>query len=139
MIDFRRMRIMINSLQETIWNLERMEANATRITSNITGMPRGGSGNRQEDAMIALADAREAYREAFGALQAMRDELEPLIDTLLEDPDERAVMRLRYIKGYRPSSISTMLFKSERSVYYYLNRAEHKIARKQHWITAQNS
>ncbi len=126
MIDLVRMRLLMSRLPRMLWDAERKMANAERITPSITGMPRGGSGNRQEDANVAYADAMDAYREAFAELEQMRKELEPLISRI-EDVDVRAVMRLRYIHGYRPAEIPGVIYKSERSTYYYLTRGEHEI------------
>lgn len=126
MIDFKRMRWLINKLPKIRWSVELKAANATRITATITGMPRGGGGNRQENAYIALADATDAYHEALEELEAMRAELEPLVDALT-DIDERAVMRMRYMKGYKPEEIAETIHRTDRSVYIYLKRAERKI------------
>lgn len=126
MIDFRRFRWLINKLQRIQWDVERKEAAATRITTNITGMPRGGGGNRQEEAYVILADVLDAYRESLAELDAMRAELKPFVDALT-DPDERAVMRMRYMDGYAPSAIAAGIHLDERSVYRYLTRAERKV------------
>jgi len=126
MIDFRRMRWLMGKLDRIKWDVERKEANATRITSVITGMPRGGGGNRQEDAYVILADVLDAYREAIQELDDMRGELIPLIDSL-PDPDGRAVMRMRYLDGYHPDEIATAIRRDVRSVYRYLKRSERQI------------
>ena len=96
MIDFYRMRRLINMLPRIKWDIERKMANAERITSNITGMPRGENGNRQEDAYIILADVMDAYHETLEELEQMRTELKPYVDNLT-NPHERAVMRMRYM------------------------------------------
>lgn len=128
MINFYRMRYLMDRVPKLLWDTERAEANATRITSNITGMPKGGSMNRQEDSYITLAEVRDAYREANEELTTMLAELMPQIDAL-DDVDEKAVMRLRYLQGRKPDEIAIMLGKSRRGVYYFLTRAERKINR----------
>ena len=130
MINFIRMRKLMRELPDIEWDLERLSANATRITSHITGMPRGGGGNRQEDVAIALADATDAYRAALDELAEMRAELEPMID-LLDDINDQGVMRMRYIKGYKPDEIAVILEMSRRGVYYHLSHSERIINRKQ--------
>ena len=62
-------------------------------------------------------------------LHDMRVILDPLINEL-DNADDRAVMRLRYIKGYSPEDIAEAIHRSDRSIYYYLSRAEDQIARK---------
>ena len=127
MIDFQRMRRLINMLPQIQWDVERKMANAERITSNITGMPRGGNGNRQEDAYIILADVVDAYHETLEELEQMRAELKPYVDRLA-NPHERAVMRMRYMDGHRPEKIALAIDRDVRSVYRYLKRAEKQIA-----------
>lgn len=127
MIDFLRMRELIKKLPKIQWDVEKKEANAERITSRITGMPRSGKdGNRQEDALIALADAREAYQEAIDELESMRKELLPLIDRI-EDINEKAMIRMRYMKGHSIEEIAETIERDNRSVYRYLTKAEGKI------------
>lgn len=126
MIDFKRMRWLINKLRHIQWEVEQKESNAMRVTSHITGMPRGGGTNKQEEAYIILADVLDAYHESLAELDNMRTELKPLID-ILDDPDERAVMRMRYMNGYRPETIAIGIHVEERTVYRYLKLAEKKI------------
>lgn len=131
MVDLRRMRLLIKKLPKIEWDVEKKMANATRITTSITGMPRGGDGaNRQEEANIALADAREAYRETLEELEQMRAELTPMIDSL-EDINEKGTMRMRYIKGHRIDEIAETIDRDIRSVYRYLTSAEEKICEMQ--------
>ena len=70
----------------------------------------------------------DAYREILDELQRMRDALDPLIDTL-DNADDRAVMRLRYIKGYSPEDIADAIYRTNRSIYYYLARAEKQLVK----------
>lgn len=129
MIDLERMRYLMRKIPDLKWDVERRMANATRITSVLTGMP-GGSGKNQkmEAAIIALVQVKKAYREAIAELDAMRQELTPLIDAL-EDPDEKAVMRLRYLDGHTPDEIAQMVNRARSGVYMYLTRAERQIRR----------
>ena len=126
--DFFRMRWLIRRLPKLQWDIARKQATATKVTTVITGMPRGGGENRQEDAVIRLAIARDAYREALDELEAMREQLSPMIDRL-EDPDEKAAMRMRYLHGLSPEEIAETIHRTDRSVYIYLSRAERKITR----------
>ena len=127
MVDLKRMRILINRLPKELWEVEKAMAGATQMTANVTGMPRGGSsGNPQENRNIAYAEAKEAYREVIQELYDMQTELEPLIEKL-EDPDEKAAMRLRYLDGFRPRQIADSIYRTERCVFMYLKRAERRI------------
>ena len=129
-INLFHMRQLIRDTVKLQWRVEQEEAKATKITTVLTGMPRGGKQKSQvEDGAIRLADLKEAYAEVLSELYDMRAALDPLI-CALDNADDRAVMRLRYIKGYSPEDIADAIHRSDRSIYYYLSRAEDQIARK---------
>ena len=130
MINLYRMRQLMRQTIKVRWKIEREMARATKITTVLTGMPRGGSGRNQvEEGAIKLDEIRAAYRETLDELERMQDALDPLIDTL-DNADDRAAMRLRYIKGFSPEDIAEAINRTNRSVYYYLSRAEDQLARK---------
>ncbi len=127
MTDLRRMRQLMKRLPSILWEIEQKEANATRITSVITGMPRGGGGlNRSEDARLALIAVKDSYREALSELEALRHDLEQNL-VFLTDEDERAIMRMRYIHGYDPEQIAQAVSYHPRTIYRKLKSAEHKL------------
>lgn len=129
-INLFQMRRLIRETVKVQWRLEQEQAKATKITSVLTGMPRASGNHSQvEDGAIRLADLQEAYAEVLSDLHDMRAVLDPLIDEL-ENADDRAVMRLRYIKGFSPEDIAEAIHRSDRSIYYYLSRAENEICRK---------
>lgn len=130
MVNLYRMRQLIRQTVKVQWKLEQEEARATKITTILTGMPRGGGNHDQvQEGAIKLAELKEAYRETIGALEEMRRIIDPMISTL-ENADDRAVMRLRYIKGFSPEDIAEAIHRTDRSVYYYLSRAEDQLVRK---------
>lgn len=130
MVNLYRMRQLIRQTVKVQWKLEQEEARATKITTVLTGMPRGGGNHDQvQDGAIKIAELKDAYREVLNELEEMRKVLDPLINSL-ENPDDRAVMRLRYIKGFSPEDIADAICKTDRSVYYYLSRAEDQLVRK---------
>ncbi len=130
MVNLYRMRKLIRDMVKVQWKIEQEQAKATKITTVLTGMPRGGSGHNQvEDGAIRIIDVKEAYREVVAELERMKAELDPLIDNL-DNADDRAVMRLRYIKGFSPEDIAEAIHRTDRSIYYYLSRAEDQLAQK---------
>jgi len=130
MVNLYRMRQLIRQTVKVQWKIEQEKARATKITTVLTGMPRGGKqSNQVEDGAIKLADLKEAYGEIVEELENMRIELDPLISEL-DNADDRAVMRLRYIKGFSPEDIAEAIHRTDRSVYYYLSRAEDLLVRK---------
>ena len=130
MVNLYRMRKLIRDMVKVQWKIEQEQAKATKITTVLNGMPRGGSEHNQvEDGAIRIIDIKEAYREVVAELERMKTELEPLIDNL-DNADDRAAMRLRYIKGFSPEDIAEAIHRTDRSIYYYLSRAEDQLARK---------
>ena len=130
MVNLYRMRQLIRQTVKAQWTIVQAEAKATRITTILTGMPHGGgTKDKIQDGAIKLAELRDAYREIVTELEAAQMALDPLIDTL-ENADDRAVMRLRYIRGFSPEDIAEAIHRTDRSVYYYLSRAEDQLARR---------
>lgn len=130
MINLFRMRQLLRQTVKVQWRIEQEEARATKITTVLTGMPRGGGQHDQvQDGAIRVAELRDAYREIMEELETAQAALDPLISKL-EDADDRAVMRLRYIKGFSPEDIAEAIHRTDRSVYYYLSRAEDQLARR---------
>ena len=129
MVNLYRMRLLMRYTIKARWKVEKEMARATKITTTLTGMPRGGAGHDQvAEGAIKIDEIKQAYRETLGELEQMQSELDPLIDTL-DNPDDRAVMCLRYIECYSPEDIAEAIHRTDRSVYYYLSRAEDQLAR----------
>ena len=130
MVNLYRMRTLMRTTIKVRWKVEREMARATKITTVLTGMPHGGSGHDQvADGAIKVDEVKAAYREVLAELEQMQNELDPLINAL-DNPDDRAVMRLRYIECYSPEDIAEAIHRTDRSVYYYLSRAEDALARR---------
>ena len=129
MVNLYRMRKLIRDTVKLKWREEQERAKATKITTTITGMPRGSDNHSKvEDGAIKIASIMGAYDEVLTELQSMRVELEPMIRDLT-NADDRAVMRLRYIEGFSPEDIAEAIHRTPRSIYYYLSRAEDQLAR----------
>lgn len=130
MVILCRMRRLIKQIPSMLWDIDIAETSATNITSVLTGMPKAKSNqSKVENSAIKIAALKDAYAEVIDELNAMKEELQPLIDTL-DNADDRAAMRLRYINGYKPEDIANSRFRTARSIYYYLNRAEDTLVRK---------
>ena len=128
-INLYRMRMLGRTMEKLVWRMKQEESRAARMTASLTGMPRvHGNHSRVEEGAIRITDLKDAYRETMKELEEMRNALDPLIGTL-EDADERAVMRLRYIDGYDAEQIADAVFRTDRMIYYILSRAEKKLAR----------
>jgi len=74
--------------------IQRLEAQATRVTSNITGMPGGGSSDR-ELLLAKLADLKTECEFAKLRAEEKEQEVAAFIDKL-DDPTSRMILKLRY-------------------------------------------
>lgn len=128
-INLYRMRRMIRETGKLMWKIERTQAYATKSSASLSAIP-WGRGNRScvEDGAIQLIELKDAYHELLDELGKMRTELDPLISRL-ENADDRAVMRLRYIQGFRPEDIAKAIYMTDRMVYYILKRSENCLVR----------
>lgn len=124
---FRRMRILIRSTEKWAWRLERELARATNAGALLSKFPRGQRNTSVvEDSAIRISEFKAAYQESFNELHAMQEVLEELLKEL-DDPDERGILRLRYIDCYKPEDIAEAICRSDRSVYYIIARAERRL------------
>ena len=129
MVNLSRMRMLIGYERRIQFRYQKKLASATRITAQLTGLPRGSWNHSQvEDGAIELAEVREAYREVIDELQAMRNELEQLLPSL-DNPDDIGIMRLRYMDGCDLKDIPDAVCLSERAMFYHLAGAERKLMR----------
>ena len=89
--------------------LDLLEARALNVTSQLTGMPRGGSSDR-DAVLAALADATADYYRRLA--EAEQHELEVLnfIDSI-PDQMQRVILKLRYVDRKRWPSVLSYLQK----------------------------
>lgn len=84
--------------------LQRLEAQATKVTASLTGMPRGGGGD-SENLLAALADMRDQCSAAIVAAEQQVERVTEFIEKL-ENPVSRIILKLRYCDclewGLRP-------------------------------------
>lgn len=72
---------------------QRLEAAATRVTANITGMP-GGGGDR-ERLLVQLADLQDDCERARLQAEHQEERVAAFIN-MLQDPVSRVILKLRY-------------------------------------------
>ena len=76
MVDLRRMRFLINRLPAARFRVDKAMANATRVTSVLTGMPRGSaSDDRMAENVILLDLAKQARDQIVTELEDMRKQI----------------------------------------------------------------
>ncbi len=87
--------------------LDLLEARALNVTSQLTGMPRGGTAER--DAVLAsLADATDEYYKRLAKAESHELEVLNFIDSI---PDARCriILKLRYVDCRKWSSVLAQL------------------------------
>lgn len=119
--------------------LDAIESRATNITSQLTGMPRGGGAGR--DAILAsLADISRDYYLRLAKAEAQELEVLRFIDSL-PTPDSRTILKLKYVDCKRWSKVLAALQANgreinERQLFYLhgkaLNEAREKYKEMHH-------
>lgn len=109
--------------------IEQARMRATRTTSTLDGMPHTQkTRSKVEGAAVAIAYLEEKYADLLEEIRQAREELADMI-TALADPDQQAVLRLRYIKGYRPETIAAGINLCVRSVFTKLDQGKAELMR----------
>lgn len=94
--------------------LDAIESRAMNITSNLTGMPRGGGADR--DAVLAsLADVSRDYYLRLAKAEQTELEVLRFIDSL-PSPDSRMILKLKYIDCKRWSKVLETLRSNGREI-----------------------
>ena len=89
--------------------LDLLEARALNVTSQLTGMPRGGNSDR--DAVLAsLADATSDYYRRLAEAEQHELEVLSFIDSI-PDQMQRVILKLRYVDRKRWPAVLSYLQK----------------------------
>ena len=83
-------------------------------------------GDQTADGAILLNLAREALNKINAELEEMRKELKPYIEAI-DNPTQRKVMRLRYMKGMSVREIAYRECYSEPYIFRLLRRGEQAV------------
>ena len=127
MVNFSRMRFLINRLPAARFRVDKAISRATKTTTILTGMPRGSCiGSPTEEGALMVDYARKALESITTELEEMRAELRPLIESL-ESPLQKNAMWERYIEGHSVREIAYCLNYSEQHIFRILTIAENKI------------
>ena len=116
-------RMEIKRLQHKV---SQLEAQATKVTTIITGMPRGGNADR-DTILAVLADLTSEYHAKIAAAEKRERDVNVFIDSL-PSRDARIILRLRYVEGFGWRKVLSALNKyglhlSERQMFRLHGRA----------------
>lgn len=124
MIDFVRFRELIRQEESLKWKLEKLMANATKITRSIESAGGGsGTSSKVENGAILIEMLKEEKAEVESELKEMRKELTGRV-RILRNPTMRVVMKMRYMKGINVQQLAIMLNYSEQHMFNTLKKAE---------------
>ena len=107
--------------------IERAAINATRITTVPDGMPHGRrSQSKVENGAVSLVMLKTEYSETLAILEQMKTELDVMISSV-DDADRRAVLRLRFIYGYKPEQIAEGIGTCVRTVFRLMKEGKEEL------------
>ena len=114
-------RELLNSVLESrieVKRIERklavLEARVTKITAELTGMPGGGTSDRNA-ALAAFSDLTRDYYERLVAAEKHEVEVSDFINRL-QNPDSRTILKLRYIDCKRWPKVLDSLNRAGRDI-----------------------
>ena len=81
---------------------------ATRVSPNLSGMPRGGGGGGTQGAISKIIDLETEINAEIDKLVDKRKEIEGIIRAV-EDSTLRALLEYRYINGKKWEEIALMM------------------------------
>ena len=113
----------IEQLERQIDRLEAL-AHSPRI-SNLTGMPRAGRVSDGMDIVAKIGDLKTLYYDKLGKLLEMQETTEFNIGGL--DPEERVVIRYKYIDGLTNDKIADRVISSQSTIKRRLKAAREKL------------
>lgn len=91
-----------------------LEARVTKITTELTGMPGGGPSDRNA-ALAAFADLNGDYYKRLIAAENREIEVSDFINRL-QNPDSRAILKLRYVDCKRWPKVLDALNRAGRDI-----------------------
>jgi RNA polymerase sigma factor (sigma-70 family) len=125
--DFYKMRKLINRIPMARFRLDKAISRATKVTTVLTGMPRGsGGGSQTEEGALLVMLAREKYDTMQAELNELQARLSPYIKNM-DDALQKNVLRMRYIECRSVREIAYCLNYSEQHIFRILQKAETKV------------
>ena len=95
---------------------------STIRSPRMDGMPRTGSVSGLELQVAMIERIRKKAEKERDRVLKMLDQIEDMIESL-EDPEQKTVIKLRYVYGYTWSEIAISTEMAERTVYYVHGKA----------------
>ncbi len=111
--------------------IQRRTDSATKATTNWSNSPRSrGNRSKVEENAVIIADLKTKRAGILERIEQMKAELSEMFCALaLTDPHGCAVMRLRYLSGYKPKQIADGIGITERNVNLHMKKARSELLR----------
>lgn len=107
-----------------IWKVEELQATAERVTKAFSPVPSRGGTMKQEDWYVSLMEYKKFCEDKIEGYKKSCIELEYEIDTAVQNPQIRAVMKARYIDGQKVEEIAESLYYEPRTIYRLLKKGK---------------
>lgn len=105
LLGYQRINQRVNCL---LLEQQRWRELATRVSPNLSGMPRGGGGGGTQGAISKIVDLETEINTEIDKLVEKRKEIESVIRAV-EDSTLRALLEYRYINGKKWEEIALMM------------------------------
>lgn len=105
LLGYQRINQRVNCL---LLEQQRWRELATRVSPNLSGMPRGGGGGGTQGAVAKIVDLETKINAEIDKLVEKRKEIESVIRAV-EDSTLRALLEYRYINGKKWEEIALMM------------------------------
>lgn len=105
LLGYQRINQRVNCL---LLEQQRWRELATRVSPNLSGMPRGGGGGGTQGAVAKIVDLETEINEEIDKLVDERKRIEAAIRKI-NDPTLRILLEYRYINGKKWEEIALMM------------------------------
>ena len=128
-ISFCQMRWMMRTTDYLKHRISNERDGTIRISACVSRIPKDRRNHSQiEESVIEIVDMENECRELETRLKEMQDILDSLIGGL-DNPNDRVLLRLRYMKCFRPEDIAGISHHTINFIYHALGRAERALIR----------
>ncbi len=123
-----RLRTLNKKIPAQLFKIEVAKSNAEPKSPVIDGMPHemGGFHSKTESGAIRLQELQDMYIELLAERQQLVERLDKAVEQMKE-PEERAILRMRYIRAMSIEDIGDVLYRCERQIRRYLRKAEEHV------------
>jgi len=102
--------------QSILCDIETIRSGGEKVTASLSGMPSGCGADKVQDSVVRLVEVCDKLTSTLDRIRKIYEEIKECI-SYVEDNRLRAVLDLRYIKGYTFQRIGEILGYDIRHVF----------------------